>query len=102
MELFSDYYWMREPITDNMICGHVVGGGKGSCYGDSGGPMVTTTGDGVTPGQNYQLIGNVRKYRRYRNGMKNTFNFYFKVLSGGQKDVLRVGTHQFWPGNLLR
>ena len=72
----------------------------GTCYGDSGGPMVTTTGDGVTPGQNYQLIGNVIKYRRFRNGMKTTFIFNFKVLSAGQSDVLRVATHQFWPGNL--
>ena len=31
-----------------------------SCYGDSGGPLVTTRrdgDDGVTPGQNYELIG---------------------------------------------
>ena len=58
MTMFRNHYWF-EDITDNMICGHVVGGGKGSCHGDSGGPMVTTAGDGVTPGQNYKLIGNV-------------------------------------------
>ncbi len=32
--------------------------------GDSGGPLITSkSGDGVTPGQNYQLIG-VTSWRR--------------------------------------
>ena len=37
---------------------HGQGGGKDACQGDSGGPLVTTLGgNGVTPGQNYVLIG---------------------------------------------
>jgi len=45
-------------ITDQMLCAAVEGGGKDSCQGDSGGPLVTAGGgDGVTPGQNYDIIG---------------------------------------------
>merc|ERR1719219_344032 len=46
----------EKRISDRMIC--AAAPGKDSCQGDSGGPMVTAKGgDGVTPGQNYQLIG---------------------------------------------
>jgi len=45
-------------IFDEMMCAGVDGGGKDACQGDSGGPLITSeSGDGVTPGQNYQLIG---------------------------------------------
>ena len=44
-------------VTSRMICAG-GGGGKGVCSGDSGGPLVSSgTGDGVTPGSNYELIG---------------------------------------------
>ena len=43
-------------ITSRMIC--ALGNGRGACSGDSGGPLVSSgTGDGVTPGSNYELIG---------------------------------------------
>merc|ERR1719259_121285 len=42
-------------ITSEMIC--TADPGKSACHGDSGGPMVTTDGYGVTPGQNYEIIG---------------------------------------------
>ena len=47
-------------ITENMLCANATGGqgGKGTCQGDSGGPLVSSgTGDGVSPGQNYDLVG---------------------------------------------
>ena len=39
-----------------MLCAVVPGGGKDACQGDSGGPLVYTAGDGVTAGQNYDLV----------------------------------------------
>ena len=54
----SDFSYSSGDITSNMLCANVDGGGKDSCQGDSGGPLVTSkSGDGVTPGQNYQQIG---------------------------------------------
>ena len=47
-------------ITARMLCAEAAGGegGKGPCIGDTGGPLVTSgPGDGLTPGQNYVLIG---------------------------------------------
>jgi len=45
----------KRDITDFMLC--AISPGKDSCRGDSGGPLITSSGDGVTPGQNYELIG---------------------------------------------
>ena len=54
----KNYGYDKTYITDDMICANEVGGGKDACQGDSGGPMVTANGDdGVSPGQNYELIG---------------------------------------------
>jgi len=52
-----DYEYLGGWITDMMLCAVVPGGGKDACQGDSGGPLVYTAGDGVTAGQNYDLVG---------------------------------------------
>jgi len=57
-ECKNDYGYPSNSITDQMLCANVEGGGKDSCQGDSGGPLVTAgAGDGVTAGENYELIG---------------------------------------------
>jgi len=48
-------------ITSRMLCAEAAGGngGKDACQGDSGGPLVSKAAgsNGVTAGQNYELIG---------------------------------------------
>jgi len=54
----NDYSYSSSWITARMLCANVNGGGKDACQGDSGGPLVSSgDGDGVTAGQNYELIG---------------------------------------------
>ena len=54
----DDYGYPASWITEQMMCANTPGGGKDACQGDSGGPLVSSGGgDGVTPGQNYELIG---------------------------------------------
>jgi len=57
-ECKNDYGYPSNAITGQMLCANVDGGGKDACQGDSGGPLVTAgSGDGVTAGGNYELIG---------------------------------------------
>lgn len=50
--------YSNAEIKDQMVCAGVTAGGKDSCQGDSGGPLISSkSGDGVTAGQNYDLIG---------------------------------------------
>jgi len=54
----NDFSYPSSWITDQMLCAMVDGGGKDACQGDSGGPLVSSgSGNGVTAGQNYELIG---------------------------------------------
>lgn len=54
----NNYGYSSNRITSQMLCANVQGGGKDSCQGDSGGPLVTAgSGDGVSVGGNYELIG---------------------------------------------
>jgi len=46
----------RTEMTKNKLCTYAED--KDACGGDSGGPTMTTSGgDGVTPGENYELVG---------------------------------------------
>ena len=53
----DEYKYASSKITDLMLCAISDAGGD-SCQGDSGGPLVSAgTGDGFTPGQNFELLG---------------------------------------------
>jgi len=56
---FSIYNSPDDGFTPNMICALALGDGPGNAgSGDSGGPLMSSNGgDGVTAGQNYELIG---------------------------------------------
>jgi len=52
----AGYGELLEQSLEQMMCAAFPG--KDACQGDSGGPLVTAgSGDGVTSGQNYELIG---------------------------------------------
>ena len=54
----NNYGYPPAWITEQMLCANTPGGGKDACQGDSGGPLVSSGGgDGVSPGQNYELVG---------------------------------------------
>ena len=56
LDALAGYGELLKQMVEQMMCAAFPG--KDSCQGDSGGPLVTAgSGDGVTSGQNYELIG---------------------------------------------
>ena len=86
---------MRAPITDNMVCAGTATGERDSCFGDSGGPLMTRAEDGgwiqrgivswgyvpITPGTG-RVCGNPNVFAIYTN-LANYYDWIAGHVRGG-------------------
>merc|ERR1712106_608886 len=91
-ECGTNYIYSPEEITERMLCANVEGGGKDACQGDSGGPLFTAFGDGMTPGQNIEVIGVVS----WGNGCAEADSPGVYSRVSNQLDFIKSSTSDGW------